>query len=478
MEKTKNLSRKNIDMTEGPLFGKILMFVLPMMAANLLQCAYNAADMMVVGLSHEANAVGAIGLTGAFINLVLNVFVGFAIGANVAIARHLGAKNGDMASKVVHTSLVLALVLGVAGGALGISITRPVLSLMGAEENLLDLATTYTYIYFIGAPFLALTNYSIAIFRAKGDTRTPLYVLTACGLLNVGLNVLFVLGFHMSVEGVAIATMISNLASAILLIFYLSKGDDDCKFRFKLLRIDKRALSDVVKIGFPAGIQGALFSFSNMLIQSSILRVNNILAPGSSYEPVVEANAAVSNLNGFIYTATNSVSQASVAFTSQNVGAGKYDRVKKVMYNCYALTGIVALVLSFFLLLFNKPLLALYGISDGEGLAKVAYDAAMVKIKYETLMYFLLSIMEVGCGVIRGLGKSLTSTIVTLIGACLLRVVWILTIFERFQTLPSIYLSYPVSWFMTGAIAFVIVFVVLKRKINETAKIESEPQEV
>ena len=478
MEKIKRFSNKNIDMTEGPLFGKILLFVLPMMATNLLQCAYNAADMMVVGLSDEANAVGAVGMTGAFINLVLNIFIGFAIGANVAIARHLGAKNGEMASKVVHTSLVLALTLGIAGGVLGFAITRPVLSLMGAEENLLDLATTYTRIYFAGAPFLALTNYSVAIFRAKGDTQTPFYVLALCGLFNVILNLIFVLGCGMSVDGVAIATALSNAASAIVLIYCLAKANDDCKFSFKKLRIDKKALMDVVNIGFPAGIQGALFSFSNVLIQSSILRVNNILAPNSVYDPVVEGNAAVSNLNGFIYTATNSVCQASVAFTSQNVGAGKYERIKKVMLNCYAITSAVALISSFLLFLFNKPLLALYGISDGEGLAKIAYDTAMTKIKCETLTYFLLALMEVGCGVLRGLGKSLTSTVITLIGACLLRVVWILTVFELFQTTESIYLSYPASWILTGIIALVFVKVILRRKINESNKREKSLSEL
>ena len=456
-------------MTEGPLFGKILLFVLPMMATNLLQVAYNAADMMIVGLSSESNAVGAIGITGAFINLVLNIFIGFSIGANVVIARHLGAKNDEMASKVVHTSLLLAFVLGILGGAIGFVITRPVLTLMGAEDNFLDLATTYTKIYFMGAPFIALTNYAVAIFRSKGDTKTPLYILTLSGLLNVLLNLFFVLACGMSVEGVAIATALSNVASAALLILCLSRSDDACRFSFKKLRINKNALIDVIKIGLPAGIQGSLFSFSNILIQSSLLRVNDILAPNSVYEPVMEGNAAVSNLNGFIYTATNSVCQASVAFTSQNVGARKYDRIKRVMLNCYSITVATALILSFLLFAFNKPLLALYGISDSGGLKSVAYDTAMIKIRCETFTYFILSMMEVGCGVLRGLGKSLTSTLITLIGACLLRVVWLLTVFEHFLTVESIYLSYPASWAATAAVAFVFVLFILRRRINEAS---------
>ena len=453
-------------MTEGPLFGKMLLFILPMMATNLLQVTYNAADMMIVSLSSEANSVGAIGMTGPFINLILNLFIGFAVGANVVIARRIGAKEGELASRVVHTSLILAAALGVLGCFIGLLVSRPILSLMGADGNLLDLAVLYTRVYFLGAPFASLTNYAVAIFRAKGDTKTPLYVLTASGFANVLMNLFFVLGCGMSVDGVALATLISNAISAFVLILCLSKADDDCRFELKKLRIDSRSLRDVIIIGFPAGIQSALFSFSNMMIQSSILKVNDILAPGSVYEPVVDGNAAVSNLNGFIYTATNSVCQASVAFTSQNVGAGRYDRVKKVLLNCYAITTAVALISSSLILIFNHPLLSLYGITNGEALAAIAYETAMTKMRFETFPYFVLALMEVGCGVLRGLGRSMTSTVISLIGACLLRVVWLMTVFEHFLTLESIYISYPISWLLTGAAALVFVAVILRRKIS------------
>ena len=464
-------------MTEGPLFSKILIFVLPMMATNLLQVAYNAADMMVVSLSSEANSVGAIGLTGPFVNLILNLFIGFAVGANVVIAKHIGAKEGGLASRVVHSSLILAVILGVFGCLIGLLVSRPVLALLGAEGNLLDLATLYTRVYFIGAPFVALTNYAVAIFRAKGDTKTPLYILTASGLVNVILNLIFVLVFGMSVDGVALATVVSNVMSSVLLILCLSRSDDDCRFEWKKLGMDRRSLRDIIRVGLPAGIQSALFSFSNMMIQSSILRVNDILAPGSVYEPVVDANAAVSNLNGFIYTATNSVCQASVAFTSQNVGAGRYDRVKKVLINCYAITMAVGLIASSLIMILNHPLLALYGIHDGEGLAAIAYESAMIKMRCETLPYFILAFMEVGCGVLRGLGRSMTSAVVSLIGACLLRVVWLLTVFEYFLTLESIYISYPVSWFITGAVALVMVLSVLRREEKKRCADDAEPKE-
>ena len=469
-------------MTEGPLFGKILLFVMPMMATNLLQTAYNAADMMIVSLSHEANAVGAIGMTGAFINMVLNLFIGFSIGANVVIARHIGSKNGEAASKVVHTSLLLALMLGAVGATIGLCIARPVLSLMGARGNLLDLATTYTKLYFSGAPFIALTNYAVAIFRAKGDTKTPLYILSAAGFINVMMNLFFVLACGMSVEGVALATVISNVVSSIVLVYCLYRSDDVCHFDFKKLRIDKESLISVVKMGLPAGVQSALFSFSNIMIQSSILRMNAILSPGSIYEPVVEGNAAVSNLNSFIYTATNSIYQSSVTFTSQNVGAGRYDRIKNVMINSYIITVTIAILSSALIILLNRPLLALYGIHAGEGIYGIAYETAMTKIRYETSTYFMLAIMEVGCGVLRGLGKAITSTLISLIGACMLRIVWLLTVFEHFLTLESIYISYPISWLVTGSAALVFVLVILKKhskmpEKNETQSLEPVTQE-
>ena len=265
-------AKKTIQMTEGPLFGKILVFILPLMVTNLLQVLYNAADMMVVSLSTEPDAVGAIGTTGSFINLVINVFVGFATGANVVVARGLGAREDERVSRAVHTSLVMSVIFGVASGVLGLFISRPILSLMGAQGKLLDLATTYTVIYFCGVPFISITNYLIAIFRAKGDTRTPLYVLSLSGLCNVLLNLFFVLVMGLSVEGVALATTISNAISAVLLAYRLSHDDGACRFSFSHLCFDRQAFRDILYIGLPAGIQGSLFSLSNMILQSPFCR--------------------------------------------------------------------------------------------------------------------------------------------------------------------------------------------------------------
>ncbi|MBQ9802923.1 MAG: MATE family efflux transporter [Clostridia bacterium] len=456
-------------MTEGPLFGKILLFILPLMATNLLQTFYNAADMMVVGLSSEPDAVGAIGITGAFINLVLNIFVGFATGANVVVARHLGAREDDRTSRTVHTALAISLLFGSASMILGLFISRPVLAMMGADCKLLDLATLYTQIYFAGVPFLALTNYLIAIFRAKGDTKTPLYVLAAAGLLNVVLNLFFVLVCDMSVEGVALATSISNLTSALLLLFKLSRDAGPCRFRFKKLCIDRSAFKKIVYIGVPAGVQGSLFSLSNMLIQSSILQINNAMCPPTgTYQPVVKGNSAAANLEGFAYTAENSVYQGAITFTSQNTGAAKYERVWRVMLCCYAITLCVSLLFGGTIFLLKEPLLALYDVAPGAAgsLEQIAYDAACTRIIYLLIPYFLIAFMEVGCGVVRGLGKSMSSAVISLLGACVLRVVWIFTVFRANPTLEVIYFSYPLSWALTAIAQFLCAALALRQLVK------------
>ncbi len=454
--------QRDLDLTEGPLLGRIMLFVLPLIASNLLQTLYNAADMMVVSLSHEANSVGAIGFTGPFVNMVINIFIGFSAGANVVVARHLGAKDHEAASKTVHTSIAMSLIFGVLGGGIGLVAARPVLSLMGAGGKLLELAVTYTFIYFCGVPFISLTNYCISILRAKGDTKTPLIVLSISGLINVILNLFFVLVCGMAVEGVALATVISNVVSAVVLLVLLMRDSGPCHFSFKLLRIERHSFMNILHIGIPAGIQGALFSLSNMLIQSSIMRVNNSYGfDPEAYQPVVDGNAAAANLEGFIYTATNAICQAAITFTSQHVGAQKYKRIYRVMINCYFVTFLIAATFSILLFALRSPLLALYGVSGGpEGSPEaIALDTAYTRMLWTFIPYFLLAFMEVGGGIVRGLGRSVTSTIVSLVGACLFRVVWISTVFNFvFDTrgattaLISVYLSYPISWGLTAAI--------------------------
>lgn len=463
MERIKK--RKELDLTQGPLLGKIMLFVLPLMASNLLQTLYNAADMMVVGLSPEANAVGAIGTTGAFINMIINIFIGFSAGANVVVARHIGAKDHDAVSKTVHTAILMSLIFGVVGGVIGLAVSEPILYLLGNRGNLLELSVLYTRIYFCGVPFISLTNYCISILRAKGDTKTPLAVLSACGILNVGLNLFFVLVCGMSVEGVALATSISNAVSGVILLWVLMRDRGPCRFSFKKLCIEHHSFVNILHIGIPAGLQGALFSISNMLIQSSIIQVNNSYGyDPSGYQPVVDGNAAAANLEGFIYTACNAICQAAITFTSQHYGAGKYRRIKRVMAACYAVTFGVAVICTAVLLLLHKPLLMLYGVrSDtGDPMHDLAFQTALTRMLWTLIPYFLLAFMEVGGGVVRGLGRSVTSTVVSLIGACLLRVLWIATVFRYFGNLESVYVSYGISWALTAAIHLTCSLLILR----------------
>ncbi len=467
---TYSKQRQTPNLTEGPIFVKLLWFCLPLIATNLLQVLYNAADMMIVSLSHEPSAVGAIGTTSAFVNLVVNVFIGFATGANVVVARALGAADHDRASKATHTSLIMGMGFGILGAVIGLLAARPVLSLMGAEGKLLDLATTYTQIYFLGVPFISAANYLIAIFRAKGDTRTPLLVLSVSGLVNVALNFFFVIVCHMSVEGVAIATSASNLVSAIWLGAVLMKDEGPCRLSIKKLFIDRPAMKSILYVGLPAGVQGSLFSISNMLMQSSILQVNNMLCPpGSAYDAVVNGNAAGMNLEMFAFTAQNSVYQGAITFTSQNVGAKKHKRVYRLACCCYLLGVTVATVASLIVFFARDPLLALYGIHNGaEGsLEHIAYNTAYLRMVYMMLPYFTISLMDVSCGIMRGLGKAISATVITLLGACAFRVVWVLTVFQLFPTLETIFISYPLSWILTSVIYFIFIFTTLKKRVRE-----------
>ena len=464
--------KKKIDFTEGSIFFKLLLFILPIVATNLLQTFYNAADMMVVSLSSEENAVGAIGMTGSFINLIVNVYIGFSVGANVVVAREIGAKDKEKTQNAVHTSIMMAVLFGILGMIIGLAVSRPVLRTMGASGNLLELAFRYTLFYFIGVPFMALTNNLVAIFRAKGDSKTPLVVLSLAGILNVGLNLFFVLVAGLSVEGVAIATAIANVASFVVLIIKLYKDQDYTTFSFKRLRLEKNAFKDIVINGVPAGIQGALFALSNILIQSSIVTVNNNLVPsGTKYAPVVNGCSATGNIEGFVYTAMNAVYQGVITVTSQNVGAKKLHRVKRILYSSMLAVFSVGVLMSSLAFLLRKPLLSLYGVKGGvEGsLEALALESALIRYNFIISIYFLCGFMDVCSGVLRGLGKAVISTIITLIGACLLRVVWLWTVFPLKQTLEVIFISYPITWVVTTLVSFTVIQILLKKMVKREA---------
>ncbi len=465
MEKVK----KQVNFTEGRIVIKILLFVLPIVITNLLQTFYNAADMMVVSLSKEENAVGAIGTTNPFVGLIVNVFIGFSVGANVVVAREIGAKNRERVQNAVHTSLIMAILFGGLGMVLGLCISQPVMQAIGNTGSLLCLSVTYTRIYFLGVPFLALTNFLMAIFRAKGDAKTPLIVLMLSGLLNVALNLFFVMVVDLSVEGVAIATSLSNLASAIVLLIKLARDKDYTTFSWKRLTINREAFRDITVNGIPAGIQGALFSLSNMIIQSSIVRVNNTSYPDIEYAPIVNGNAAATNLEGFVYTAMNAVYQGAITVTSQNIGAEKPHRVRRILYVCLGIVFSIGCILSGTVYLLREPLLSLYGVKKGiEGsLQTAAFDTAVLRFRYICLTYCLCGSMDVCSGVLRGLGRSVTSMLISLIGACLFRLVWVWTVFAANPTLHAVYISYPISWILTCATAFVFIQCIVRKLVKK-----------
>ena len=433
----------------------MLMFILPLMLTNLLQTLYSAADMIVVSLSDVPGAIGSIGTTSAMLNLLVNVFIGFSVGANVVVARSIGAGEKQATEEAVHTSMISGVIFGFVGLAIGEAFCEPILRLMGDEGEILRLAALYSRIYIAGAPAMCVTNYAAAIFRAKGDTNTPLIVLSVSGLANVAMNLFFVLVLHMSVDGVALATVLSNVISAVWLVLALSKDKQIGHFHIFNLQFSKKAFGQILYVGLPAGIQSALFSISNMLIQSSIVGLNNAQYPGGS--TIIDGNAAASSLEAFAYTATDSVYQAAVTFASQHFGAGKHKRFGRVILDSYLIATMVACVSGWLILLLHKPLLSLYTQDPG------AAETAMIRLRIMLIPYATLGFMEVGSGILRGLGRSVTSTVVSLIGSCVFRIIWISTVFKAYPTLEIIYWSYPISWTLTALTHFICGQVVRRK---------------
>jgi len=444
--------RRDIDMTSGPIFSRMVVFAIPMVLTNFLQAFYNAADMIVVGLSPEADAVGAIGTTGAFTALILNFLIGIAVGANVVVARHIGAQDRERTQRAVHTAAITGLLIGVLGGLIGFLITPAVMRAVGNRGRLLELSITYARVYFVALPFHALSNFAMAIHRAKGDSQTPLRVLACTGLLNVGLNLFFVLVMDMSVEGVAIATGVAAAVSAAVLFGNLMRDKGFCRFSFKRLKFVPSEAKRIFLVGLPAGVQSALFAISNIIIQSSVVQVNNMMCdPSAAYQPVVKGNAAAANVAAFGNTALAAAGHACVSFTSQNLGAKNYARVRRVAARGYLLLTLVGLLASALLLVLRDPLFALYGVKEAEdALAQMAYEAAGARALYLWPFYILHAYMTCGSDILRGLGKSMLATVSSLIGSCVLRIVWLYTVFRAIPTLGMIYISYPISWGLTA----------------------------
>ncbi len=440
-------------MREGPILKSVIVYTVPIILTGLLQLLFNAADLIVVGWFSGSDSVAAVGATGALTNLIINLFIGLSVGAGVAVAQGLGAGNGKLTSEAVHTAVPVAVISGIFLTVIGVLFSRNFLELMGTPDGkLLRLASVYMQIYFAGMTFSMLYNFGSAILRAAGDTRSPLIFLTIAGVLNVILNVVFVAFFKLDVAGVALATSISQAVSAILVLLALMKRQDACRFEFKKMHIYKNSLLRMVKIGVPAGLQGSLFSISNVLIQSS---VNSFGAAHMS------GSAAASSIEGFCYVTMNSFHQTALNFCGQNYGAGDFKRVKRITWVCLMTVAVAGFVVGNLSYIFGRELLKIYITDSPE-----AINYGMERLKFMVVPYFLCGIMDTTTGSMRGIGSSVIPMVITVVGVCVMRIVWIYTVFAlpQYHTFSGLFISYPISWLLTFAALFISFTVVMRRK--------------
>lgn len=437
-----------LDMTHGKLIPKVMVFALPLMLTSMLQLLYNAADVVVVGQFTGSAALAAVGSTGSLINLIVNVFLGLSVGTNVLVARDYGAGDRKGTYETVHTSILIGLIGGIVLGIFGYFMGGTFLKWMGSPKEVLPLATEYIQIYFIGLPFNMLYNFGAAILRAVGDTKRPLIFLFIAGMINVVLNLVFVIQFHMGVRGVAWATIISQFVSAMLVLICLMRSHGFIHLDIRRLHINMKKLGVMLKIGLPAGFQGACFSISNVLIQSTV-NANGAI--------VVAGNSASSNIEGFIYAAMNAFHQAAISFVSTNIGAGKYSRIKKSMGACLSLVMIVGVVMGALVCLLRTPLLSIY--SNDEAVIQ----AGLRRLLIIASTYSICGLMDVLCGVMRGMGASLVPMLVSILGVCAFRIFWIYVILPIVPSLEMLYISYPVSWIITGVVHFICCMALIRR---------------
>ncbi|MBE6771313.1 MAG: MATE family efflux transporter [Ruminococcaceae bacterium] len=440
--------RYSLDMTSGPFLKKILIFSVPLMLTGLLQLAYNSADVIVVGRFVGSQALAAVGSTGSLVNLFLNVFLGLSMGSGVMVARHIGESDEKAVHECVHTAMFMSVICGIFIGTVGFFFSSKMLKLMDVPDDVIDLATLYLKIYFLGSPGLLAYNFGASIVRATGDTKRPLYILTFSGIVNVVLNLVLILVFKMGVSGVAIATIVSQYLSAILIIIYLAKMPNACRLIFKKLKIYKEEVKSIVRLGIPAGIQNSLFSVSNVIIQSTVNSFGSVAMAGI---------AAGSNFDSYVYTCTNAVAQTTMNFTSQNMGAKKYENISKVYRYCLIITLIVGLAMGWLGRIFGNQIVGLF--SDEAGVIAIGAE----RLKMIMPFYFFCSLMDVAACQIRGMGKSFEPMIISLLGSCGIRLFWVYFILPLNHELMFLYWAYPVSWAVTFFAQFALFFIVKKQ---------------
>ena len=457
-----NPKSTELNMIDGPILPRILQFALPLAATGMLQLLFNAADVIVVGKFSGSVALAAVGATSSLVNLIVNTFIGISVGVNILIARRVGCRDDEGVRRASHCAIALSIALGLLVMLIGLVFSRPLLEWMATPDDILEKSALYLKIYFLGVPFTLIYNFGAAILRAYGDTKRPMVFLTVSGAINALLNLFFVIVCKIDVAGVAIATVISQVISVILVLRCLLRFNGPARIVLRELRIYKDEAVRMLQIGLPAGLQTMLFNISNVMVQSA---VNGFGAD------VVAANTASANIASFTYTAMNSVYHAAITFTSQNLGAQRYDRIEKIFWSSNAAVLIIGLPLCAISTVFGPQLLSIY-ISANDPAYDIIIQAGMVRTYYTTTVYFLCGIMDACCGMVRGLGAAWLPMIVSLTGACLLRIVWIKTIFVWVHTLEILYVSYPITWFITAAvhcICFAVLWRKMRARLNEYA---------
>lgn len=446
------MSRRNIDMLNGSLFRNVISYTIPIILTGLLQLLFNAADLIIVGQFCGSLSVAAVGATGSITNLIVNLFIGLSVGAGVVVAQSIGAGDGKKTHRTIHTAIPTALVGGVVLTVIGIGFSEIFLRWMDTPENILPLSALYMKICFAGIIFMMIYNFCSSILRAAGDTKSPLIFLTIAGVINVALNVIFVTIFDLNVAGVALATTISQGVSATLVLITLIKRTDSCKLYLSQMRFYKDEFIQLIKIGLPAGIQGSLFSISNVIIQSSINSFGDIAVAG---------NAAALNIEGFVYVTLNAFHQTTLNFTGQNIGANQYKRAKKVLIMCLCCVIAIGLTISTIMYLLGPQLLSIY-ITD----SPKAIEYGLIRMTCLFIPFSLLGLMDVSTGGLRGMGVSLAPMIISVLGVCGIRIGWIYTIFQipQFHTLEWLYHSYTVSWGVTFIAQTVAYFIIYNKK--------------
>jgi len=443
-------SKYEIDMCNGTLMDKLIVFAVPLMISGVLQLMFNAVDIIVVGRYSGSQSLAAVGSTTALINIFTNLFIGISLGANVLAARFYAAGRDEEMSETVHTAIMVALISGVVMALVGFVLSRKALELMGSPDDVIDLSTLYMRIYFLGMPFFMLYNYGAAILRAVGDTRRPLLFLIVAGIVNAVLNVILVVKFHMAVEGVAIATVVSQFISCVLVLWCLWKSESSYQLRFSKLRINVSYLGQIFQVGVPAGIQSVVINFSNALLQSSVNSFGSTAMAGYT---------AANNLLGFLYASVNSVTQACMSFTSQNLGVKKFERMDRVLIDCGIISLVIAGTVGTTFYLFGPEILQIYTKEPD------VIQAGMEIISITTIPYFLCGIMDLIPGALRGMGRSGVPMVLSIIGTVGTRIVWIYGVFPRYRSLFILFISYPVSWIITISLQ-VVCFLLVRKQIR------------